>query len=455
MRPRSFASKNISSIFLRIIHLKSCGFCLGIKFSSRGNCITTIHGSSKALLMVHNHKHSIFINMNATYLVHSYGNFSCSGFSCPATPQFTWDSKHVIYRQIGIAVTATVCPLIIFLNMLVIVAVKKVKELQKGSNILIASLAMADLSVGSLSIPLAISLDALFLQGNAPENIICKIRMISVFLMYSASGVSFFHLILIAWERYVAIVKCTKSQVLLAKGRVKRYAIIAWIAPVMTTLLYLIIIAIPVATSSLFDFHLAVDVISSLVWFLGMTLMVYFYSMVCIETRKRRKITIRRVNSLIKACNGRRIAFTVFLPTMAVLISTGVVVVFYILARFLPFWSSSSVLRVAETFLQLNSLVNPAIYFYRNRQCRKAAIRILRFGIPHTAEPVVRKELRARRKFDFIACLDVGERMGSQRATRLRQSKALAVKTHRHRYSWCGVSVSTGVKMERRNSAPS
>ncbi|RMX43279.1 hypothetical protein pdam_00020155 [Pocillopora damicornis] len=332
--------------------------------------------------------------MNATYLVHSYG------FSCPATPQFTWDSKHVIYRQIGIAVTATVCPLIIFLNMLVIVAVKKVKELQKGSNILIASLAMADLSVGSLSIPLAISLDALFLQGNAPENIICKIRMISVFLMYSAS-------------------------------------------------------AIPVATSSLFDFHLAVDVISSLVWFLGMTLMVYFYSMVCIETRKRRKITIRRVNSLIKACNGRRIAFTVFLLTMAVLISTGVVVVFYILARFLPFWSSSSVLRVAETFLQLNSLVNPAIYFYRNRQCRKAAIRILRFGIPHTAEPVVRKELRARRKFDFIACLDVGERMGSQRATRLRQSKALAVKTHRHRYSWCGVSVSTGVKMERRNSAPS
>ena len=49
------------------------------------------------------------------------------------------------------------------MNVLVIVTVKKVKDLRKNSNILITSLAVADLTVGCLSIPLTIFLDALIL----------------------------------------------------------------------------------------------------------------------------------------------------------------------------------------------------------------------------------------------------------------------------------------------------
>ena len=49
------------------------------------------------------------------------------------------------------------------MNVLVIVAVKKVKDLQKNSNILITSLAVADLTVGCLYNPLTIFRDALIL----------------------------------------------------------------------------------------------------------------------------------------------------------------------------------------------------------------------------------------------------------------------------------------------------
>ena len=144
-----------------------------------------------------------------------------------------------------------------------------------------------------------------------------------------------------------------------------------------------------------------------------------------------------------------------FLLTVAVFISNVPVVVFYIVVIeiFPPIFQANSVFRWPEIFLQINSLVNPALYFYRNNRYRKAALKLLRLGKPQEIRPVVRVEHRARRHRDSVASIDVGEVVDSERAPRLRRSQSYAAETHGHRNTGCGVSADR--VMDRRMSAPS
>ena len=389
----------------------------------------------------------MFINMNESASKVSFDNSSRSVFFCPSTPHLIWDLKQTTFLQLAIAITTVVCPFTILLNILVIVAVKKIRELQTNSNILIASLAVTDLSVGAVSMPLTITLDALILRATVSEDIICTINEISGFVLYTACGVSLLHLTLIAWERYVAIVKCMEYKVIVTKGRVKRYAGIAWISALVIKALYGALGVVHVRYQVL----LVVDVIYSLIWLICFSLMVYFYRMVYIEMRKRNRNQISQVSALIKARIESKIAYTVFLLTVAVFIASVPAVVFSIVVTFSPIFQANSFYRWAEIFIQVNSLVNPALYFYRNNRYRKAALKLLRFGKPQEIQPVVRMEHRARRHRDPVDCIDVGELIDSERAPRLRRSQSYAA--HGQRNTGRGVSASRVI--DRRMSAPS
>ena len=97
---------------------------------------------------------------------------------------------------------------------------KKVRQLQTNSNILIASLAAAGLLVGAVCMPLTISLDTLILRGIASENIICTRVLVAMVVLYTAWSVSFYHLVIISWERYLAIVKRVEYKIIITKSRV-------------------------------------------------------------------------------------------------------------------------------------------------------------------------------------------------------------------------------------------
>ena len=99
------------------------------------------------------------------------------------------------------------CPVTILFNLVVIIAVKTRGKLKKNSNILLSRLALADLLVGAVSMPLSIMLDTLVINRVLVVGIICTIEFISVTVMYTICSASFFHLLLIAWERYVALAK--------------------------------------------------------------------------------------------------------------------------------------------------------------------------------------------------------------------------------------------------------
>ncbi|CAH3130193.1 unnamed protein product, partial [Pocillopora meandrina] len=179
---------------------------------------------------------------------------------------------------------------------------------------------------------------------------------------------SYYHVILFSWERYVAVVKPMKYKSIVTEKRLTRLAIIAWMIALATSVLFLAV----EATSKMVP-----RVILAIVQLFAFTLMVYFYSMVYIGIRKRNRSQFSHVNALIKARMESKTALTVFLLTIAILIAIVPLGVAHVLAQRSLFFREISVLRWAETFLLLNSIVNPALYFYRHRKYREAALRLL------------------------------------------------------------------------------
>lgn len=76
----------------------------------------------------------------------------------------TWVLSDTTTFYIASITTSIASPLTIFLNIVVVIAVWKTRELQTNSNILLASMAAADFLVGAVSMPLCISLDVLLLR---------------------------------------------------------------------------------------------------------------------------------------------------------------------------------------------------------------------------------------------------------------------------------------------------
>ena len=236
-----------------------------------------------------------------------------SVFYCPHIPQLIWDVHDSISPWIFAAVASIISPAAVLLNALVIIAVMKRRELQKLSNILLSSMAVTDLLVGAICIPLS-AIDGFLLpyQIVAAQHI-CTLDVATVWLSLTLTFCSLFHLVLIAWERYVAIRKWRYHRDTLTKSRLKKLAAIAWISG-------------PVFVLSPFLISLAVSGRTIVVVFLVSTcfilaLIVYFYVMVYLEIRKRKFSQILQVSVLVLLKTEYRVAKTTALVTAALFLS--------------------------------------------------------------------------------------------------------------------------------------
>ena len=295
-------------------------------------------------------------------------------FFCPQFPLFVWDLENEVSLQLVIAITAIAAPFTTFLNTLVIVTIQKTRQLQTNSNILITRLAITDLLVGAVSMPLIITVDALILRGTVPERIVCNINQSAAFVLYIAYSASYMHLTLMGWERYVAIAKPMKYKALVRKGRIKRYSGIVWITVVTAFVLLTTLQAIALPH----EFLLVLYLLQGVLWLISFMALVYFYSMVYSKARKQSRSQISQITAKIQS----RIAFTAFLLTAAVFIFSLPIPAVIATVQFWPILRANSVYRWSEVPLYLNSLLNPVLYFYRNRRYRKAALKLLRFRMP-------------------------------------------------------------------------
>ena len=235
-------------------------------------------------------------------------NETSSLFHCRKSSQNIWDINNTTSFKIIVAITTIACPVTTLLNLLVIIVVKTRRELKTKSNILLSSVALADLLVGAVSMPLSITLDALVIQRVLVPDVLCTMFFISASVLYTVCGASFFHLLLIAWERYVAMTKWTEYKTIVTTGRVNKYARVAWLLTVLMVVPLVIIEIVSVPN----QIKLVVDVISSSFLFVCISLIAYFYVKAYLAVRNWNRTRIRPVNVLAKGKFESKVAHTTF-----------------------------------------------------------------------------------------------------------------------------------------------
>ena len=300
-------------------------------------------------------------------------------FSCPQSPDYVWDTTNEIFPWIMVAIVSIASPAAVILNILVISTVKSRKELQKNSNILLSSMAVADILVGAINMPLS-ALVEFVISRQVFNNAICQVDMVNVHLMFAFTGCSLCHLTLIAWERYQAIGKCFEYKAKMTKRRLKKLAITVWFLTALTSIPGIVLTALGI------NHDFSIDAIAA---FFALILIPYFYIMVYRETRKRKPTHITQITFLVKAKLENRVAITCALVSTAVILSFVPLVTVGLLGELYPVLRNHYVFRSTETLLQMNSIVNPLIYCYRNRRFRNIVLEILCIRNPPAAKTKV------------------------------------------------------------------
>ena len=334
----------------------------------------------------------------------SFSNTTRSVFYCPHDPQLVWDLHDTTSSWIFAAVACIISPTAVFLNVLVITEVKQRKELQRASNILLSSMAVTDLLVGSLCVPLSAVVGVLVNYQIVTDYYICKLDSVAIWFMITLAICSIFHLTMIAWERYVAIRKWIDYRVIVTRSRLKKLAIIAWVSAIITVSPTHFTMAL---TGMLRkdEMALALDIffiILSVLVMSALGLIIYFYFMVYLGVRKRKLSQIHQVSDLVNAKLEQRVAVTTTLVTVALILSFFSNAVIGMLEGVYPVLRKRFVVDLKATFLYTNSVVNPLIYCYRDCRFRNAVLEILRIRKPKVTPCVVTDTTRFARGKDVF-----------------------------------------------------
>ena len=253
--------------------------------------------------------------------------------------------------------------------------------MQKNSNILLASMAVADLLVGAVSMPLTTALDILLLRKKLSLTI-CKIAGANQIVLYSAVSSSLYHLTFIAWDRYIAIKRWRSYKNVVTKTRLKICAVIAWLFAVTTAC------CIPILWVAEAD--------QRVVAVLSIAIIGYFYISLYFSVRKRNDNKISNVSARVNARMNRTIAKATGTVTAALLVSYVPSIIALFLGDAVPFLRTSSYFRWSELLIQMNSFFNPIVYcFAMNRTFRNEVLEMI--NLNSVLQLVLRPKLPVKR----------------------------------------------------------
>ena len=122
----------------------------------------------------------------------------------------------------------------------------------------------------------------------------------------------------------------------------------------------------------------------------------YFYFMMCLGMRKRKINAIGQVNdALINAKMESKIGRMTALLTAALICSFLPSIGITLLGTVYPVFTTNSLSRLMQALVQLNSLVSPLLYSYRERKIPRAVLELLGMRKPHASQLVAPRFVKA------------------------------------------------------------
>ena len=275
---------------------------------------------------------------------------------------------------INIIINIITCPFTVLLNALVIIAVKTRPTLQSYANILLACLAATDAVSGVLAQPSFILYMMLLLFGTAAD----QSTKLEVHLSHNSAlrvvlVCSSLHLILVTYERVIAI-KLTMYYPIFVTAQKLKVAVIAfWIFSISSEL-------VKHATED----PLFSNVTTALALIFCVVFVSISYLLLYKETlRLRRKMKTEQIpqEEMERIAKENKALKTTVLVVGAVLLCF-IPLLMHLL--FVLLWSGNVVYQaslynvltpVSRTFSMFNSFLNPLIYCLRQREMRKFVLR--------------------------------------------------------------------------------
>ena len=261
------------------------------------------------------------------------------------------------------------CHTAIMLNIVTIYALRRTASLPKTLKTLLLSLAVSDVGVGLLGQPLYISLLVMWLQQIDPG---CNTYKSFLIVLALFSLASFFGVVALSLDRFLAIHLHLRYQELVTHKRVVAVVISIW---VLSVFLSLMILWVPFDVSGLFVLVLGV---------LGLLVIVGVYIRIYSVTRRHKNQIaqvqrfaqteeIANLTSLVKSAFG---IFYVFLVLLICYLPSFIgMVVYQIYGPSIPL---KKVLFFSWTLFNLNSSLNALIYCWKMAHIRHAIFNILR-----------------------------------------------------------------------------
>ena len=318
---------------------------------------------------------------------------------CPFLDVFVWRKSYLTdgtrRNLVALSSISSVAILpTILLNALVVIAVATRHRLRTPSNILLASMAGTDLFTGLVVQPIAVAVHLKRIFSDGP---FCTLETVYMQLWSGSALNSFSHLVLISFDRFIAVKKPLRYQNIVTRQRVTIGAILAWAFTFCYTISDLILFAIGSKQQMDIYFEIQGAILSSL-GTLGIVAIAYMYGRIYSESRRQKnrlrdeQLTqeeARKVKKDNKATNTVTIILGVLLLTYLPSIIFTAVTAKPSSHNTIGPHVVAIVLGWTDTLVMLGSLSNPVIYCWRFKKLRHAFLEMLRLREPENRPPKI------------------------------------------------------------------
>ena len=263
---------------------------------------------------------------------------------------------------IRIVISLASCPFTILLNISVILAVKKTPRLQSKPNILLACLAATDAFIGLTAQPSYILFATLQVSGMNSLAQTIRFHLQDRALVAGMSN-SLLHLMLVTFERLVAIKFTIRYPYVITEKNIKITVAAFWTIALCTWGMGYITHHVALFTAG--------PLIAACVIFISISYVILYRETLRHKERiKTEQIAQQEVEIFLK--ENKALKTTVYVVGSLVLcFLPGFLVVLSIKIDSLSLEKSDDIVGWSRLFTMLNSLLNPLIYFWRDKEMRK------------------------------------------------------------------------------------